>query len=522
MISMISQKCNPRRAENQTARKKGNDSMQQHSYALPKIDAGDYNLARVTEEAWRALKAANNPACRFRYGDSLASIERDENGASVVRLMTPDYLRGVLARVAHWYRVRRNVDVDALPPMHVVKDILVQPDIEFPVLARIVEAPVFAANNRLHIKPGYDAASRCYFAPATGLQVPDVPQQPSPADISSALSLINQELLGDFPFVGEAERAHADALFLLPFARELIAGITPLHMIEKTSPGTGGSLLADALTFPFLGRSVSVLFEGSNEDEWRKRITAKLLDAGSIVLIDNLRNRLDSGALSAALTSLMWQDRILGKSLIVNLPVRVVWIATGNNPTFSNELSRRIVRIRLDSGVDQPWLRNGFRHANLREWVSSHRPQLIWAALTLIQAWIAAGKPEGKLVMGSYEEWSKVMGGILEVNGVDGFLGNLQDLYRQSDAEGQAWKAFVDEWWQRLGTQQVGVNKLYDIVSPTNGDPIDLNLGDGNERSQKTRLGRLLVQNRDKRFGNLMIAEDGTKQGAQQWKLVKP
>src|SRR5262249_9185774 len=114
-----------------------------------------------------------------------------------------------------------------------------------------------------------------------------------------------------------------------------------------------------------------------------------------------------------------------------------------------------------------------------------------------------------------------VMGGILEVNGINGFLGNLQDLYDQSDAEGQAWKAFVTEWWQQFGVLQLGVNKLYDIVSPEGGDPIDLNLGDGNERSQKTRLGRLLTQNRGKRFGDLMIVAAGTKQGAQQWKLVK-
>ena len=79
----------------------------------------------------------------------------------------------------------------------------------------------------------------------------------------------------------------------------------------------------------------------------------------------------------------------------------------------------------------------------------------------------------------------------------------------------------VEEWWEEYGVQQVGVNKLYGIVSPEDGDPIDLGLGDGNERSQKTRLGRLLTQNRDKRFGDLMIVDDGTKQGAQQWKLKK-
>jgi putative DNA primase/helicase len=378
--------------------------MLQRYSSVSQINAGDYYLPRVTEAAWQALKGVNNPPFMFRYGDSLASIERNQNGDPVVRLMTQDLLRGVLARVARWVRFSKRGKVDALPPPHVVRDMLALPDSHLPVLARIVEAPVFASDGTLHVERGYNSISRCYYAPAKDARIPPVSQRPTSDEASRAIKLITEELLGDFPFVGDAERAHAVVLLLLPFARELIAGITPLHLIEKPSPGTGASLLADALTFPFLGRNVSTLTEGRDEDEWRKRITAKLTGAGSIVLIDNLRNRLDSAALSAALTSPTWEDRILGQSKIVTVPVRVVWIATGNNPSFSNELSRRIVRIRLDAGVTQPWLRNGFRHPNLREWVAAQRSELIWAALTIIQAWIVAGKPEGKVIMGSYEQ----------------------------------------------------------------------------------------------------------------------
>ena len=84
-----------------------------------------------------------------------------------------------------------------------------------------------------------------------------------------------------------------------PSPGELIDGPTPLHLIEKPSPGTGAGLLADMLTYPFLGRPVSVMAEGRDEDEWRKRITAKLITAGTFILIDNVGNRLDSSALSA-------------------------------------------------------------------------------------------------------------------------------------------------------------------------------------------------------------------------------
>src|SRR5262249_44458156 len=159
--------------------------------------------------------------------------------------------------------------------------------------------------------------------PANGLQIPAVSQQPSFTEVSRGVTLITEELLGDFPFVGDSERAHALALFLLPFVRELIDGPTPLHLIEKPTPGTGAGLLADMLTYPFLGRTVSVMAEGRDDDEWRKRITAKLRTGESTILIDNIRSQLDSSALSAALTGISWDDRLLGQNTMVKIPIRV-------------------------------------------------------------------------------------------------------------------------------------------------------------------------------------------------------
>jgi putative DNA primase/helicase len=488
--------------------------------ARPKIDAGNLDLPSVSQVAWRALLRANTPPLFFRYGGPIAEVNFEANGAPAVRLVNENRMRSVLGRVAWWYKFIRDEERNALPPVHVVRDMLAMPDIPLPVLSRIVEAPVFAPDGTLQTNPGYHDASRCYYAPTHGLVTPGIPQQPTPSEVSRALTLITQELLGDFPFVGDAELAHAVALLLLPFVRELIDGPTPLHLIEKPAPGTGAGLIAEMLTYPFLGHAASVMAEGRDDDEWRKRITAKLMTGESIILIDNIRSQLDSSALSAALTGLSWEDRILGHSRMVKIPVRVIWVATGNNPGLSNEMARRTVRIRLDSGVGQPWLRTTFRHPDLRGWAIKHRPELIWAALTIVQAWMVVGKPDGKIVMGSFEHWSKVIGGILEANGIPGFLENIHQLYDQSDAEGQAWKAFVEEWQKQFGSQEVGVSKLYKIVAPINGDPIDLNLGDGTERSQKTRLGRLLMKNRNRKFGALTIVASGTKKGAQQWKLI--
>jgi hypothetical protein len=119
-------------------------------------------------------------------------------------------------------------------------------------------------------------------------------------------------MLGEFPFTGEAERAHALALLLLPFVRPMIAGPTPLHLIEKPAPGTGATLMVDAMSLVTTGVGASVMVEGRDENEWRKRLTAKLRTIPTMLLIDNLCRRLDSSSVAAALTAPYWEDRILG------------------------------------------------------------------------------------------------------------------------------------------------------------------------------------------------------------------
>ena len=123
------------------------------------------------------------------------------------------------------------------------------------------------------------------------------------------------------------------------------------------------------------------------------------------------------------------EDRLLGVSQTVVLPVRCTLAATANNPTLSDEMARRTARIRLDAGVEFPENRKGFRHTDLLAWARANRGDLIWASLTLARAWICAGRPtDGVAPLGGFESWSRVMGGILEVAGIEGFLGNVAEL----------------------------------------------------------------------------------------------
>src|SRR5262245_66339535 len=93
--------------------------------------------------------------------------------------------------------------------------------------------------------------------------------------------------------------------------------------------------------------------------------------------------------------------------------------------------------------------------------VAANRIRVVAACCTLGRAWIAAGRPRGTRTIGSYESWAQTMGGVLEVAGIEGFLGNIEEMMEASDTEGGAWRGFVSAWWDRFGTAEVGTGDLH-------------------------------------------------------------
>jgi putative DNA primase/helicase len=494
----------------------------------PSIDAGDLDLPRATERAWKALEEANEPPFLFRRGGGTPS--RLEGGSDqappTLEPLNQDRLRFHLARAAKWTVRTKRGTRPALPPLHVVRDMLARPDPPLPPLIRIVSAPVFATDGRLLDAPGYDRGAAIYYAPVRGRTVPVVEPTPGGDDVKRARTLLLEELLGDFPFSGEAEQAHALALLLLPFVRDLIDGLTPLHLLEKPAPGTGAGLLVQALLYPALGQPPAVMTAGRDDEEWRKRITAKLVSGSAVVWIDNIRGRLESASLAAALTASIWEDRVLGQTITARIPVRCVWTATANNAALSMDLARRTLRIRLDAKMDRPWERRPeqFRHPDLLGWAAEHRGELVWAALTLGRAWLCSGRPSGAPTLGGFEPWSHVMGGILEVAEVPGFLSNTQDFYEASDAEGAETRRLVAAWWAKFQDAEVGVKGLFDLAV---SDQVAMTLSGKTDQAQRVQLGQRLAGLRDRRYTlttgagevTVQVLRGGEAQRALLWRL---
>jgi hypothetical protein len=185
------------------------------------------------------------------------------------------------------------------------------------------------------------------------------------------------------------------------------------------------------------------------------------------------------------------------------VPNTAMLMLTGNNPRLSKDIARRSIRIRIDPKQDRAWRRSGFKHDPILSWAKACRDELVRAALILVQAWLAAGRPLSRDRLGSFEHWAAVMGGVLKVAGVEGFLGNLEELYANADVEGEAWREFTLLWWEERRGAELHVSDLNELCEKH--DLMVQARGDGSARSQQSRLGRALQGARDRVFGDLQV-----------------
>lgn len=286
-------------------------------------------------------------------------------------------------------------------------------------LAGVVQSPTIRVDGSIVQASGYDSQTGLIFRPSVAF--PNVPDKPTKDDASKAVADLH-EVLADFPIFEDADRSAWLAMVLSMIGRSCIDGYVPLFAVTANIRGAGKSLLVDAATLIAYGHRAGRKAFTRDDDEIRKVITAVALAATPSVLFDNLDIQLGGAALDAAITSSTWSDRVLGQSRMTgDLPMRTVWLATGNNMAFGSDVGRRVLPIRLQSPLETPEDRSGFRHPDLLSWIEAERPRLAVAALTILRAYFVAGCPsQAGGDWGSFERWSAVIrGSIVWAGGAD-------------------------------------------------------------------------------------------------------
>jgi hypothetical protein len=475
---------------------------------LVKLDSRD--ITAIAEQTWAPVVERNQPAHLFRYERSLVAVEGD----TPTELGEHDLCAVVDAAVRFTDGGRPKYT-----PVRLLNFMLTNVDRAIPELRRVRRVPTFTADERLLLTPGFDEATGTFVALPPELIGLDVPSRPSPRQVADAVDRF-RDLLVDFPLCGPADFAASLAVVITPLVLPLIGDDAgqPGCVTLANTPRTGKGLLLKTLTAVVTGADLPHQDWSGSNAEMRKAITAALRDAPIYFLLDNIRGTLASTALEVYHTTRLWSDRELGHSRRLVLSGDTMLLYTGNNIVIGGDLPFRLFPICLDSGLESPEERSGFRY-NLPTYARQNRPKLLTGALTLVTNWLALGRPAFTgPTFGGFDAWHAVLGGILQAAGVPGFLDNL-DRVRRQDEDRAALHRLVGVWLtSEYATKPATSAALYVVLGHVEG--IDLARGD--ERSRINHLGKLLGSLRNRPILGYRVVETTTdREGFRRW-LLEP
>jgi hypothetical protein len=504
--------------------------------ALPRIeiDSEPAGILRVSD----AIEAGHIPETYVRQGSlvQVAEVSGDTDAEAgvghAITPVTPDSLRRLLAVHADVVTPKHTKDgeirwVPFSPTVGVCRAVLSRTHwAGVPPLAGLVGAPVVRPDGSVLQQPGYDKATRLYYAPKS--EIPPVPIEPSDADVADALELLLGKVLADIPWDGDGDRANYVGLLVSLMLRPYLGGLLPLGAISATERGSGKTLLIDIIAALY-GATIRPWV--GDDDELRKSITATLGGSNPAVVFDNVgeHDSVHAPSLAKLLTNARWDDRVLGRSEETRLVNDRLWLVTGNNIRFGGDIAQRTALVRLNARCARPDLRTGFVIPDLFMWLEdpTNRAALMRALLVLCRAWVLAGAPKISHPMRNFTRWANGIGGFLQFHGIDGFLTNRDRLEQQDDEQAQ-WAAFYAQWHAIHGKAPVTTAELIrsaqrEMTAVGLGDDpwkgTFLTRADDKPLSAKS-LGRLLASREDRHIGGYVLTSGGmNRAGSKLWRL---
>lgn len=390
---------------------------------VPKMaDAGEAALARTGDV--------------YRRGDALVRVTE----AGTVDTLTRASVREKLSKGARWMT---GENASTVPPDWIVD--AVRDRHEWPALRHLTglaEVPVLRPDGTVLDVPGFDAASGVLYHPRR--PGPPVPATPTHADALAALERL-RDPVGQFAWERPEHLTGWLAAALTPLARNAFEGPAPIFVFDATTAGSGKSLLARLAAVIGSGRIGASAPWPTEEEERRKAITTYALSGNRVLCFDNVTGRLGGKALAQALTEHVWTDRILGASRQWSGPLKVTFYATANNVELREDMDRRVVHVRLNPGIERPELRTGWRFPDVLAHVQSIQPELTAAALTILRAYVVAGRPKLGAPWGSFEAWASWIVGALVWIGLPD-PGSVREELREADPEAEHMRAIVRGW----------------------------------------------------------------------------
>jgi putative DNA primase/helicase len=452
--------------EQEHAERRSGNGTGAEAVSLPEIHVEPGQLPRLAEEGEQALIDAR---CAIYRRDTMlvrptveevdAAGGRKTNVARLIDVSVP-YLRGELCKAAHWkrYNIRQQNWAPANPPDNVVQLILANyGNWKLPAVAGVITTPTIRPDGTILSAEGYDPATRLYLMSPPRLSLPD---SPSKEDAQAALKLLDG-LFDEFPFVDKPSRSVAHSALLTTVARGAFP-VTPMHAASSPMAGSGKSYLWDTVAVVATGQWCPVMTAGPSPEETEKRLGSALMRGQALISIDNVNGELSGDALCQCIERPRIQVRILGRSQHFDNDARATTVlATGNNLTLTGDVVRRSLRCLLDPQVERPEERK-FNGSPV-DVIMANRSKYIAAALTIVRAYILAGRPDLAPRLASFEAWSDTVRSSLIWLGRDDPAKTI-DRSRQDDPELVLLRQMLCAWRDELGVGKPNKYKASDII----------------------------------------------------------
>lgn len=289
------------------------------------------------------------------------------------------------------------------PPAKAMNTLIALGHWGFPRVSGIINAPTLRPDGSILSKKGYDQATQLWCHPDENIMMPKTKEKPTKKDALEALKLF-EDLLSGFAFESRVDFSVAVAGIIGAVCRGAY-DVAPMILFLAHMPGSGKSFLVDVISSIVRGRACPVTTASKNEEEMEKRLGALLLESPSMISLDNMSFNIRSDLLCSMCSQQMVKVRILGKSEAPDCEWKGSLFATGNNISYSGDMTRRGLICNLDPGVERPELRE-FDFDPIDR-VLKDRGKYIAAALTLVRGYLNSGVELDCLPLGSYSGWSR-------------------------------------------------------------------------------------------------------------------
>ncbi|MBK6920602.1 MAG: hypothetical protein IPH07_24590 [Deltaproteobacteria bacterium] len=360
-----------------------------------RIDLG-LKFDDVVDRSVEALSRVPVQECRvWRHGGQLVRADLSS--------YTTPALRTELSRAIDYVRSTEDGEKTVHPPRDVAESVGAADCSAVREIVGISRVPLLRPDGELVTARGYDSATKLWLEP---IDV-EVGHTREHAEAAAVLLL---DAVGDVQWLDAEVDPWVWLAHVLTVAARHLCSTVPVWIYDADRPGAGKTTIARAAGL--IGGRCSVVFNagfGGDEAELVRSIDPHA--SGAALVLDNLRGRIASPALEAALTSGILRVRRLYVGHC-DVALRAVVSLTGNDAQTGSDWARRSLPCLLERRRELDGARELLEELD--------DPRFTAAALTILRAWLRVGGVSQATSLPSFRAWSQLVpGAIAWLAGVD-------------------------------------------------------------------------------------------------------